>query len=193
MLGAVEKGAAARSRLSLRRLAPIDASAYLAFRVQALAATPTAFTSTADEERHRPIAWALSRIRSDSRPDDFVLGAFSSERLVGVAGFSVPEQLQARHKGLLFGMAVAREAAGHGVGRRLVERLLTEARGIAGMLQVVLTVSEGNVPAERLYRSCGFREFGREPRAVIVNGESVTKIHMVKMLDRDWAMHAGRP
>lgn len=64
----------------------------------------------------------------------------------------------------------------------MAERVLVEARH-AGLLQVVLTVSEGNGPAERLYRSCGFATFGREPRAVIVGGCAIAKLHMICILD----------
>jgi len=59
-----------------------------------------------------------------------------------------------------------------------------EAASIEGVRQVLLMYSEGNVAAERLYRSCGFVEFGREPRAVrMVDGRFVTKVHMIRLLD----------
>ena len=167
----------------IRRLNAGEAQQYIDFRAEALKQTPTAFTSTSAEEKARPVTWAVDRIVNADHRDDFVLGAFASEVLVGIAGFGRPEQKQARHKGTLFGMAVAPDVAGRGVGRQLVEALLGEARKIQGVTQVVLTVSEGNSVAERLYRSCGFREFGREPRAVIVDGVAIIKIHMVCMLD----------
>ena len=69
------------------------------------------------------------------------------------------------------------------MGRALVERLLSEAGQVQHLLQIVLTVSEGNTPAVRLYRSCGFQVWGREPRAVIAAGEPITKLHMLHLLD----------
>lgn len=169
---------------SLRHLTREDADEYHAFRQEQLAASPSAFTSTADEESEKPVSWAADRIASPTRPDDFIIGAFdATSRLVGMAGLSVPTQRQLRHKGMLFGMAVASEASGQGVGRALVARLIVEARAINGLKQIVLTVTEGNGPAEHLYRSSGFEVFGREPRAVMVDGEPITKLHMVHMLD----------
>jgi len=127
--------------------------------------------------------WAADRISHPDRPNDFILGEFDQTGcLIGIAGLAVPEQQQARHKATLFGMAVAVEAAGQGVGRALVERVLDQAKQL-GLLQAVLTYSEGNGSAERLYQSCGFVQFGREPRAVIVDGMPVNKIHMVRILD----------
>lgn len=169
--------------VKLRRLTRADAAEYHIFRQKQLEANPTAFTSMAAEESEKPVSWAADRISNPDRPNDVIFGAFDQAGcLIGIAGLAVPEQQQARHKATLFGMAVAVEAAGQGVGRALVERVLDEAKQL-GLLQVVLTYSEGNASAERLYRSCGFIQFGREPRAVIVDEMPVTKIHMVCILD----------
>jgi RimJ/RimL family protein N-acetyltransferase len=81
-------------------------------------------------------------------------------------------------------MAVAPCATGQGIGKALVRQILDLAAGVGGLVQVVLTVSEGNQPTERLYRSCEFEVWGREPRAVIVDGHPVAKLHMVRMLDQ---------
>lgn len=48
--------------------------------------------------------------------------------------------------------------------------------------QVLLTVSEGNEAALRLYTSCGFEVWGREPAAVLVDGQPVAKLHMIHHL-----------
>jgi RimJ/RimL family protein N-acetyltransferase len=172
-----------RAPLEIRRLTRADAAEYHAFRQAALEATPTAFTASAAEERAMPVSWAADHIESPAKPDDFILGAFERGRLVGIAGLSRPELRQARHKATLFGMAVAADAWGRGIGRALVARLVEEAAALDGLLQIVLTVSGANDRAERLYRSCGFVEFGREPRAVLVDGKPVTKVHMIKTLD----------
>ena len=80
-------------------------------------------------------------------------------------------------------MAVAPEAAGQGTGGRLVERLVAEARAVPGVLQIHLTVSEGNRAVERLYAAWGFSVFGREARGIVVDGVPVAKLHMALMLD----------
>jgi RimJ/RimL family protein N-acetyltransferase len=42
----------------------------------------------------------------------------------------------------------------------------------------VLTVTDGNPAATRLYESVGFRSFGIEPDAIRVEGHSYAKNHM---------------
>ena len=114
-------------QIVLRRLTRADAAVYRAFRQAQLSATPTAFTSTAAEERLKSVSWAADRIQHPEHPLDFILGAFDAAgRLVGMAGLTVPPQHQARHKGTLVGMAVAGEVAGRG-GRTRIGR--ASARG----------------------------------------------------------------
>ena len=169
--------------MAIRRLAIADALAYRDLRLAALALHPTAFTSSAEEERQKPLSWAEARIHDPARPDDFILGAFAGARLVGMTGLLRGVRSKERHKATLFGMAVAPEAAGQGIGARLVSRLVAEARTIPGLLQIHLTVSEGNDAAARLYAAQGFAIFGREARGIVVEGVAIAKLHMVRMLD----------
>ncbi len=136
-----------------------------------------------EDERLKPLSWAEARIRDPERPDDVVFGAFAGDRLVGTAGLARASRPKERHKATLFGMAVAPEVAGRGVGARLVARLVAEARAVPGLLQLDLTVSEGQAAARRLYAAAGFAVFGREPRAILVDGAPVAKLHMALMLD----------
>jgi len=59
-------------------------------------------------------------------------------------------------------IAVARDAQGRGVGRRLLSELLERAQR-RGSHQVMLEVRAGNDVAVSLYRSVGFEEIHRRP------------------------------
>ncbi len=167
--------------IAIRRLAERDAAAYRHLRLETLRETPAAFTASYVEEVERPLPWTVARLTLPA--PNCTLGAFLADsKLVGIAGLGVPDRMQERHKGMLFGMAVARESRGLGIGRALVQSVLEEAR-LAGLTQLVLLVSEGNTGAERLYRSLGFTEWGREPRAAVVEGRAVNKLHMIRMID----------
>jgi GNAT superfamily N-acetyltransferase len=156
-----------------------DLKAYRALRLHVIESSPSAFTSSVAEEKEARDDRLLADIAPTAR--GCVMGAFYDHVLVGVAGLRAEQKQQASHKGVPFGMAVRPRAQGRGVGRALVEAILREAREL-GLLQVVLTCSEGNAPAEHLYRSCGFMEFGREPRAVIVDDAHIVKVHMIRRL-----------
>lgn len=164
------------SDVTLRRLTADDAAVYRPFRLAALRATPAAFTSTWTEEEARPPGWSAQRLAAN-----FILGAFGPD-LCGTAGLSLPPRTQERHKATLFGMAVAASRGGRGIGRQLVEAILDHAAALPHVTQVILSVSEGNEAAVRLYRACGFTVYGREPRAVMIEGEAIAKLHMIRML-----------
>jgi len=60
----------------------------------------------------------------------------------------------------LAGMAIVPEARRSGVGRALMDQLLTEARA-RGERTMVLEVIEQNAPAVQLYEACGFQKIRR--------------------------------
>ncbi|WP_316528629.1 GNAT family N-acetyltransferase [Kitasatospora brasiliensis] len=177
----------------LRPLGVADAEPYRAFRLDALRGTPGAFTSSHDEEAAKPPTATLRRLTEAADGPGALIGAFDGAgTLIGTAGLKVPSRSQERHKGTLYGMAVAPGAAGRGIGRALVREVLRTAERDGRLRQVLLTVSEGNEPALRLYTSCGFEVWGREPRAVLVDGQAVAKLHMVCLLDARREGTAGR-
>lgn len=171
--------------VTVRALKAADAQEYREFRLQALRDAPAAFTSSFAEEAAKPLQATIERLEPAGRPHDAVLGAFDTAgSLVGTAGLAVYPRAHECHKGRLFGMAVAKPVTGRGIGKLLVRHVLDSATAVDGLVQVGLTVSEGNLPAERLYRSCGFEVWGREPQAIIIAGQPVAKLHMIHVLTR---------
>ncbi len=164
--------------MPIHRLTPTQASAYRALMLQAYALHPEAFTSSVTERSVLPLAWWQARLSESDAANDLVFGAFEGYELRGAAGLSFDTREKARHKATLFGMYVPTQFQGHGLGRQLVEAVLSYARSRAGVKLVQLTVTQGNAPAQTLYASCGFEVFGTEPMAVAVGDHFVNKVHM---------------
>jgi ribosomal protein S18 acetylase RimI-like enzyme len=142
---------------------------------------PDAFTSSYDDDAQKPLSWIEERLEPGARaPDDFVLGAFTpADALVGSIGFNAETRIKQRHKGFIFGMYVAPEYAGQGIGRALLERCVERARMRAGLEQINLTVTASNDRARRLYESAGFTTFGIEQNALKIGAAYFAKAHMV--------------
>jgi ribosomal protein S18 acetylase RimI-like enzyme len=164
--------------MPIRRLTPDDAPAWRALRLRGLREHPEAFTSSAEEDEHQPPEAARARLAS---PDAMFWGAFEDGRLCGIVGLERERRAKSRHKATVVGMYVAADCAGRGHGRALLQALLAEA-GAAGLGSLVLTVTEGDGPARRLYEAAGFRAFGTEPHAIVVGGRPLGKVHMVLLL-----------
>ena len=67
---------------------------------------------------------------------------------------------------------------GQGLSRRMMKLLLGRAAAIAGLEQVLLSVTSTQTAAIALYRSLGFELFGTEPRALNINGEFIDEHYL---------------
>jgi ribosomal-protein-alanine N-acetyltransferase len=79
----------------------------------------------------------------------------------GVVGFAI--QWFIAGEAQLANIAVRADRRGRGLGKKLMERLLEDAR-VKGMAKMTLEVRVGNTPALALYRSLGFVETSRRPK-----------------------------
>jgi ribosomal protein S18 acetylase RimI-like enzyme len=168
--------------MQVRKLTADDALSYRELRLRALREHPDAFTSSFEEDSLKPIDWARQRLSHRAEaPHDFILGAYVDAKLAGIIGVSADMRIKVRHIGEVFGMYVAPEHAGHGVGRLLVDACVARARA-AGLERLRLTVTDSNARAKSLYERAGFRAFGVERNAVKVDGRYYAKCHMALAL-----------
>ena len=170
--------------MEIRRLTLADAPAYRALRLRGLGEHPEAFTSSWEEDDAQPLAATEARLGS---PQQLLWGAFDDGALCGIVGLELLRRAKERHKAKVVGMYVPAGMAGRGTGGALLRALLAHARQ-AGLSDLVLTVTDSNAAALRLYRNAGFEAFGTEPRAIRVDGRAFGKVHMHLALTPDsWA------
>ena len=86
---------------------------------------------------------------------------------------------KARHKAGVWGVYVAAELRGRGVGRRLIEALVAHARTMTGVERLLLSVTTVQPGARALYHALGFVPWGMEPAALKIDGEYVDEEYLV--------------
>lgn len=172
----------ATSPVHVQRLGEAQLDAYRALMLEAYAQAPDAFTSTPAERAAMPREGWLRRmgVGGASAGDQAVFGVIEPDgSLAGTVAVEGESREKTRHKALLIGMYVPARHRGRGLGRALVQAALAHAAARPGTLQVQLTVTAGNVAAERLYAACGFVPWGTEPMAIRVGDRFLDKVHMV--------------
>ena len=160
-----------------RELAPNDIPALQALRREALATAPWAFAASPEDDL------ALSReILDHLQPTSVMFGALVGPELVGMVGVYRESKRKYRHRAQIWGMYVTPSARRGGLGAALLEAALERCRSWNGVSQVRLCVSARAEAAKRLYERHGFETWAREPEALLVEGELLAEIHMMKRL-----------
>lgn len=91
--------------------------------------------------------------------------AFHNNQLVGITDIKMKEHALI-HEGV-FGITIAKEFRGLGLGKKIMKLVIDEAVKNIPQLQVItLSVFSDNSLAQNLYKSFGFKEFGKLPKII---------------------------
>ncbi|MEZ6002688.1 MAG: GNAT family N-acetyltransferase [Planctomycetota bacterium] len=136
--------------ISIESFRPEEWAAYKVLRLRALLDTPDAFGMLHSEEAEQPDGYWLARV------SNVEVAHFVARGPEGDVGLSVGAPYRGREGCAgLFGMWVAPEARGRGVGKRLVQSVIDWAR-TQGYERILLDVGDENQAAIALYQSMGF-------------------------------------
>ena len=168
--------------MRLRPWTEADAAIWRELRLRMLREHPDAFGSAYEEQATWPLDRFAQRLREADAPDNFLLGAFESEELVGSVGLGREQGAKARHKAMIFSVYVAPEARGRGVAQALFAEVIARARAVPGLEQLQLGVTTPSTAARGLYASLGFVPYGIEPHALKVGDRYLDEELMVLWL-----------
>jgi hypothetical protein len=161
----------------IRTLTQEDAAAFQTLRLRGLKECPEAFASSYEEESGTPLEEIEERLKP--KPDSAVVGAFNQGDLVALTGVQREGMAKLAHKAFIWGVYVAPEARGCGVGSKIVSHALNYAAETWGVRQVNLGVNTKNFAAVALYGKLGFVQYGLERGFLLVGGELHDEFQMV--------------
>jgi ribosomal protein S18 acetylase RimI-like enzyme len=156
---------------------------YKSLRLRALKDHPDAFLETPESFAARSDESINERMRESQARGGFTLVAEVSGRgLVGTASLAVGSTPKDSHRGLVWGVYVAPEARGLGIGQLLLRELIDRSAHNSTLRNLHLAVVQSNDRARRLYTSLGFRKYGLDLDALYVNGEFLSEVLMARNL-----------
>lgn len=148
--------------IQIRPLDRPDVAEFQRVRLRALKEHPDSFGPSVAEEANLPLAHAAEIMAF--KPNRFTIGAFQDNSLIGIAGFYQMNNQKMQHKGHVWGMYVAPEARGLGLGRALLDDIIERADAIPGLEEIVLAITVGNDYARMICVSAGFVPYCIDPR-----------------------------
>jgi ribosomal protein S18 acetylase RimI-like enzyme len=157
--------------VTIIHLMPENAEALRNLRREALTLHPTAFTADPDIESRLTVDDWRERIRRNAW-----FGGIVEGELVAMVALLIEASKKVKHTGYLASMYVQENERGTGLADLLMTALLTHAAGYVE--QVMLMVEAGNMRAIKFYQRHGFREIGRIPRSILVDGNYFDELQM---------------
>ncbi|MBI4097434.1 MAG: GNAT family N-acetyltransferase [Candidatus Levybacteria bacterium] len=123
--------------------------------------------------------YLTKQLQKIAKNQSVVLLVFIGEKLIGISGIDMRDRATS-HQGV-FGISIDRDFRGEGIGKKLIEIIIKEAKEKIPQLKIIsLGVFGDNPKACKIYESFGFVELGRLPEGILHNGKYVDHIYMYK-------------
>lgn len=170
--------------MNIRLLKPSDAKSYWDLRLEALEQSPEAFAVSYEEaiKRENPVESVAKNLTNRV---NFTFGAFNNnEELIGVVTLLQETSLKLKHRANILAMYVSPEIRGLGVGKELLSTAINQAKIIESIEKLNLTVVTTNESAKKLYTKFGFKIFGIEEHALLINNNYYDEEYMVLFLNK---------
>ncbi len=164
----------------IRALNENDVDRFIKIRKDSLQLDPKSFGASPNAKIDRDKTLQDLKEKND---ENFILGYFEGEDLVGILGFIRYKNEKTWHKGFIWGVFVYTEHRGKKIGKSLMLECIERARKMQGLQKLMLGASHISAPALGLYQRMGFEIYGREVNAMIWEGEFIDEVLMEKVLE----------
>lgn len=153
----------------IRKLLPNESISYREIRLQCLKNYPDYFITNYQDEKTREKLFFQPFIEQSDK-DNFVIGAFHDNNLIGISGFNRHERKKINHGGIIIQVYVKSDYQGMNIGSNMIKSTIEEAFKIDGVEQIEIGVISINENAEKIYKKIGFEEYGLQKNFLKIDG-----------------------
>ena len=162
--------------MNIRLLDLPDENEFIRVRREALINDPEAFGASPEEEVESAYRFFKNAVEKER---EFMVGAFDGDLLIGLTGFVQERHIKSKHRGIIWGVYVDPNYRGRGLGSQILELVIKTAFSFPEIELITLGVSSVNKPAKGLYESFGFKTFGDNYKALLVDGKYINEYLMM--------------
>ncbi|HCC06842.1 MAG TPA: hypothetical protein DEP72_01570 [Clostridiales bacterium] len=152
--------------IDIRELTVDNTSEFYSLVLESSKEVPNNFSYTYEEIKEMSTEEFTKKFLIKKSVDDFVLGAFEQEKMLGFIQLKTSKRDRLKHKGEVSKLYISSNNRGKGVAKKLLEKLIQIAKKIEGLEQLNLMVVSENIQAINLYLKCGFRIYGIEKNSM---------------------------
>ncbi|MDO8461110.1 MAG: GNAT family protein [bacterium] len=125
------------------------------------------------------VKYLNSQLEKIEKKQAVQLLVFCDKLLIGISGIDMKDKTES-HEGL-FGISIAKEFRREGIGKKLMELVIEEAKNNLSQLKIITLGVFGNNPlAIAIYKKFGFKEFGTLPEGILYKEKYIDHIYMYK-------------
>ncbi|NOT33726.1 MAG: GNAT family N-acetyltransferase [Candidatus Eisenbacteria bacterium] len=165
----------------VRRLQTADAALVVPLRREALETAPLSFGATVEDDKNQSVEFVRASL-ADER-NQAMFGGFENDRMVGLLAIRRESGIKRAHRVGVFSVFVTPRSRGRGMARELLDAAIAQVRAWGDVTQLELGVTDAAPGARRMYEAAGFREWGREPRAIRHQGRYVDMFKLALAID----------
>ncbi len=152
-----------------------DLDAFIQVREDSLRIDPRSFGADSNKPLDRKITAKRILEKND---EDFILGYFQEDQILGLVGFVREDGEKHRHKGNVWGVFVYPDHRRKGIANQLMLALIEKARKIDGLQKIKLSAYLTSTASIELYKKLGFKSYGTERNAAQYAGEVLDEVSM---------------
>ena len=168
-------------KIVIREANVADAQSFRALRLEALQDSPVAFSADYQKNFTHPAKYWEDLLSPHPDESTMFIGEFE-EKLIAMTGVMRGSSPKTRHSAWIWGVYVTPNLRGLHIAEEMIYSCIDWVRA-RNVILVKLGVAAVNQPAIRCYERCGFKVYGTEPSAVLVDGEYYDEYLMFKSLD----------